>query len=294
MSNRNDARSLLFGCGDVGRRIVANLVDLGARAGRIGAYVNSQESLELANSLGVAVRQIDLDSETPSLIACHGAQLYYTVPPQKEGIRDERSRRVIDEFRSLGVRPNKVVLISTTGVYGDCGGEWVSERSPTEPKTERGQRRLDAERNWFKWGDEESIDVVVLRAPGIYAKSRLPSKRLQSNIPVVRASECGYTNRIHADDLARACVQAMRNAPGGEIYNASDGTPGKISEYLQAAAQALNLAPLPEISLRQAKEELSAGMLSYLSESRKISNKKLVNDLGYELLYPDFKEGLMK
>ena len=147
---------------------------------------------------------------------------------------------------------------------------------------------------WLIWGRSQAIDVVVLRVPGIYAFSRLPRERLRKMTPVVRADECGYTNRIHADDLARACVKAMRSAPGGETYNVSDGTPGKISEYLQAAARALSLDPLPEISLEQAKTELSEGMLSYLSESRMVSNQKILADLGLELLYPDFKAGLLK
>lgn len=293
MLNSNTERSLILGCGDVGRRIAKHLLNTGARSNSIKGYVKSAESLSLAGLLNVECTLIDLDDLPLNLKACDDCELYYTVAPQKYGLRDERSRAVIAEFIASDIRPSKVVLISTTGVYGDCDGEWVSELSPTQPQTERGQRRLDSEGQWLQWGRLQGVDVVVLRVPGIYAFSRLPRARLQRKTPVVRASECGFTNRIHADDLATICVTAMRNAPAGEIYNATDGSPGKISEYLQAAAQALSFDALPEISLSQAQDELSAGMLSYLNESRKISNQKMLDELGVKLLYSDFKEGIL-
>ncbi|MFT6407644.1 MAG: nucleoside-diphosphate-sugar epimerase [Arenicella sp.] len=296
MSDRYLEASVIFGCGDVGRRIVNALNKEHSSTGSIIGYVNSIDSQQQAASLGVHCEVTDLDNlETNSAMAftaCHAAKLYYTVAPQKQGLSDQRSRALIKRFMALGIRPAKVVLISTTGVYGDYDGEWVSELSVTEPQTVRGQRRLDSERQWLAWGKSQDIAVVVLRAPGIYAFSRLPRARIERKTPVVRASECGFSNRVHADDLASMCVMAMRKAPAGEVYNATDGTPGKISEYLQAVAQALDYPPLPEISMSQAQQELSLGMLSYLSESRKISNRKILEGLGYELLYPDFKHGL--
>lgn len=294
MGNKEPKRQLIFGCGDVGRRIAKNLMESGVEVSAISAYVNSSLSFEQANSLGVHCDILDLDRLELSLSACDGAELYYTIAPQKQGLYDLRSRAVIDHFNINEIHPSKLVLISTTGVYGDCDGEWVSEKSPTNPQTERGQRRLDSETQWLAWGRLQSVDVVVLRVPGIYAFSRLPRERLKRKTPVVRASECGFTNRIHADDLARICVAAMRLAQTGEIYNATDGVPGKISEYLQAAARVLNFDPLPEISLKQAQEQLSVGMLSYLNESRKISNQKMLDDLSVNLLYTDFKDGLVK
>ena len=293
MSKKSVESSLIFGCGDVGRRIAKYLIETRGRQNDISGYVNSKESLEQAYSLGVHCQLIELDGGELGLSACHGKQLYYTVAPQKQGLLDQRSRCVISEFVASDIRPRKVVLISTTGVYGDCAGEWVTELSPTQPKTERGQRRLDSERQWLQWGLDQGVDVVVLRVPGIYAFSRLPRERLRGKTPVVRASETGFTNRIHADDLARICVIAMRNATAGEVFNATDGVPGKISDYLQAAARTLKYPPLPEISMQQAQTELSSGMLSYLAESRKISNRKMRENLSIELLYPDFEDGLL-
>lgn len=287
-------KSVILGCGDVGRRLVQALLENGHSANNIIGFVNSDASQSRANDLGVVAQKIDLDEPVNSLGVCHQAQLYYTVAPQKQGLQDLRSRAVLESFTKESIKPAKIVLISTTGVYGDCNGQWVTELSPAQPATQRGQRRQDSEQQWLAWGQMHKVEVVILRVPGIYAFSRLPRERIAKRIPVVSPNECGFTNRIHADDLAQICSIAMQKAKGGEVFNASDGCPGKISEYLQAAAQVLAYEPLPEISMEQAKTELSAGMLSYLSESRKISNQKMLDELGVILKYPDFREGIQR
>ncbi len=285
--------TVIFGCGDVGRRIAKQLVNnSGIDAGDIHAYVHSVESAELCAKQNILAQRLNLDSLNRDLSLCAGRNLYYTVAPQKSGVQDDRTRGLLENFDANDIKPNKVVLISTTGVYGDCAGQWVTEESETKPQTDRGKRRLDSEQVWLNWGKKNRVPVVVLRVPGIYSYSRLPRERLQKQIPVVKPDECGYTNRVHADDLAQMCVKSMEAGDAGQIFNATDGTPGKISEYLQLAAKVLGLNPLPEISMQQARSELSAGMLSYLGESRKISNAKILSLLGVELLYPDYKVGI--
>ena len=283
-------KHVIFGCGDVGRRIAGQLIDNGVTKGDILAYVN--QSIEKAKSLGVVTATLNLDGDLPHLQIGQPAQAYYTIAPQKDGVVDRRSANLIDALQQQAVKFKRLVLISTTGVYGDCDGQWVTEQSTTQPQTERGQRRLDSEQQWFDWGRRQSVDVIVLRVPGIYAHSRLPRARIEKAVPVVNADECGFTNRIHADDLAQACIQAMAYGKAGEIYNITDGTPGKISEYLQAAAQVLGAPALPEISMQEAQKLLSEGMLSYLGESRKISNAKMLAQLNVVLRYPDFREGI--
>jgi len=283
---------VIFGCGDVGRRIAKHLMANGTKSENIQAYVQSVESAEQCAKLKVLALRVNLDDLQRDLTVCQGSELYYTVPPQKNGVQDQRSRALLSAFEATQTMPKKVVLISTTGVYGDCQGEWVTEQSPTEPETDRGKRRLDSEQTWFAWGRRNKVPVVALRVPGIYAFSRLPRQRLASRTPVVNPSECGYTNRIHADDLASVCGKAMELGVAGEVFNTTDGTPGKISEYLQVAAHVLGMEPLPEISMQQAQTSLSSGMLSYLNESRKISNQKMLDDLDVELRYPDFMVGI--
>ncbi len=284
--------SVIFGAGDVGRRIISQLLNGGMTSDEIHAYVNTVESAERCARLKVVAQTLNLDDIGRDLSLCHNSNLYYTVPPQGFGVTDMRSAALLEFWQLTGVTPRKVVLISTTGVYGDCDGEWVNENSPTAPQTDRGKRRLDSERAWLDWGHQNGVPVVVLRVPGIYAYSRLPRQRLLKRTPVVRADECGYTNRIHADDLAQISVRAMESGGGGEIFNVTDGVPGKISEYLQTAAHVIGMSPLPEISMQDAQTHLSAGMLSYLSESRKISNEKMLAQLDIKLRYPDFKVGI--
>lgn len=288
---------LILGCGDVGRRIARALLAQGVSKSAIFGVVRSLASRQQCLDLGVLVSQVDLDQEAEGLFGFsedvfEQAELYYTVAPQKDGLNDRRSQRVIEQLSELSTNLAKAVIISTTGVYGDCDGEWVTESSATNPQTERGQRRLDMEQQWIEWGEQAEIPVVILRVPGIYSFSRLPRERIAKRIPVVSPSECGYSNRIHADDLASVCIAAMRRGQAGQIFNATDGTPGKISEYLQVAANALGQSPLPEISMEQAREVLSSGMLSYLGESRKISNQKMLDQLGVRLQHPDYRQGV--
>lgn len=284
--------TIIFGCGDVGRRIATCLIHEGLPADQLQAYVSSVESAELCAKIKVLALRVNLDDLQRDLSMCEGRDFYYTVPPQKSGETDERSRTLLDMWEATSVKPRKVVLISTTGVYGDCDGGWVTEDSSTDPQTDRAKRRLDSESAWLEWGQRNRVPVVVLRVPGIYSYSRLPKDRLMKRVPVVKPEECGYTNRIHANDLARISVKAMAVGDSGDVFNATDGVPGKISEYLQVAAHVLGMEPLPEISMEQAQTELSEGMLSYLNESRKISNEKMIRELGVELLYPDFKQGV--
>lgn len=288
---------VILGCGDIGRRIASALIARGIAKSRVHGLVRSSQSRQQCLDLGVAVNQVDLDQPLEDFFGFAAdvykqAEVYYTIAPQKNGLIDRRSQRVITQLSKLPSSLAKAVIISTTGVYGDCNGEWVTEDSATNPQTERGKRRLDLECQWLEWGEQNTVPVVILRVPGIYSFSRLPRERIAKRTPVVRASECGFTNRIHADDLATTCIAAMRDAQAGQIFNATDGTPGKISEYLQVAANALGQPPLPEISMEQAGEVLSSGMLSYLGESRKISNQKMLDQLGVQLRHPDFREGV--
>ena len=289
-----EAKTVIVGCGDVGCRIAKALIADHTAPTDINACVRSEQAAKRCTELGMVVHRMDFDDSGTSLNLefLAGAKVYYLVPPQPEGEEDLRSRNIISQLKIQRVQPSKVVLISTTGVYGDCGGEWVTEETPTKPQTERGRRRLHAEHFWRSWSIEQSIALNTLRVPGIYANSRIPRARIARQTPVVRSEECGFTNRVHADDLARIAIAAMQKEIAGEVFNCSDGAPGKVSDYLQAAAAVVGLPALPEISLEQAQQTLSVGMLSYLGESRRISNTKMLQKLKVALLYPDFRIGL--
>jgi nucleoside-diphosphate-sugar epimerase len=188
--------------------------------------------------------------------------------------------------------PQRLVYISTTGVYGDCGGAWITEAQPVNPRTPRGKRRLAAENALRAWSVQTSVPVVILRVPGIYGPSRLPADRIRKGLPVLREEDAPYSNRIHADDLARVCVAAMQRGTPGAVYNVADNQPTTMSHYFNRIADTLGLPRPPAVSMSEAREQLTAAMLSFMEESRRIDNRKMREDLGVELLYPDLESGL--
>lgn len=284
---------VIVGCGDVGRRIAQQLILDGTAPASIIAFSRSAESQNLAIEQGLHSLLLDLDTAVTLPSELHHSKLIYLVPPQKHGTSDLRSQHFLAGLTKQKLVPRSVVLISTTGVYGNTDGAWVTEATPAKPQTERGQRRLEMEQQWRHWvAQNPPSQLRILRVPGIYANSRIPLARLKKASPVVVAEESGYSNRVHADDLAQVCLAALSYTGQELIFNVTDGTPGKISEYLQAAAEVAKLPPLPEVSLQEAKQVLTPAMLSYVSESRRISNEKMLRELDVALRYPDFRVGL--
>jgi len=184
------------------------------------------------------------------------------------------------------------VYLSTSGVYGDCGGARVDESRPLAPETERARRRVDAEQALQEWGAERGIEVVILRVPGIYAADRLPLERLRQGTPALRADEDVYTNHVHADDLAAICVRALElDAPPG-VYNASDDTELKMGDYFDLVADRHGLARPPRVSRADAEARLPPMLFSFMRESRRLVNRRLKDVLDVRLRYPTVFEGV--
>jgi nucleoside-diphosphate-sugar epimerase len=220
-----------------------------------------------------------------------GRVIFYFAPPLGGGPWDTRMRNfcaAIDREHA----PSKVVYVSTSGVYGDCGGAWVTEETPVNPQTSRAKRRYDAEKVLGEWGRRNGVPVVTLRVTGIYGPGRLPLGRLQQGDPVLLEEESPPTNRIHADDLAAVCVAAAERGEGGEVYNVSDGQPGTMTQYFNAAADLLGLPRPPQVAMAEARQVMSPTMLSYLTETRRMDNRLMRERLGVTLRYPDLKSGL--
>ncbi|HET9462519.1 MAG TPA: NAD-dependent epimerase/dehydratase family protein, partial [Thiobacillus sp.] len=165
-------------------------------------------------------------------------------------------------------RPGALVYISTSGVYGDCGGHWVAETRQVAPVTARAVRRVDAERQLRHWGRTQGVQVTILRAPGIYAADRLPLERIKRGTPALAAQDDSYTNHIHADDLARLAWAALFRGRSQRIYHAVDAHPLKMGEWLDSCADAFDLPRRPRVERAEAEQVLSAALLSFLRESR--------------------------
>lgn len=188
--------------------------------------------------------------------------------------------------------PQRLVYISTSGVYGDCGGELVPETRPLRPVTARARRRVDAERRLRRFGTRSGVCVSILRAPGIYAADRLPLERLQKGTPVLCAEDDVFTNHIHADDLAMLACAALRRGRPNRVYNACDDSHMKMGEYFDRVADRFGLARPPRISRSEAEKTISPVQLSFMSESRRLDNRRLHRELQATLRHPRIVDGI--
>ncbi len=279
---------LIVGCGDVGTRIARRAR---MRGQSVSCLVRRAESAGLLLSEGIITLVTDLDNTTPAFSPDVGSgQIFYLAPPPPTGTDDPRMRRLLAAVSDD--RPGRIVYTSTTGVYGDCQGAWVDESFPAQPQVDRARRRLDAEQQLRAWSAAGRGDIIILRVAGIYGPDKLPLARLQQRVPMISAAEAPWTNRIHIDDLVTVCEAAMAVGRPGEIYNVSDGDPGNMRDYFDRVADLYGLPRAPLISLAEARATLSPGMLSYLGESRRMDNRKLREELGVSLRYPNLSEGL--
>lgn len=284
----------IIGCGYIGKKIASLLAIADSPC---HCFVKSETSKETCLALDYPVTQFNLDKEgltlnNSQLKEFEKSTIVYLAPPQRDGLIDERMARFISALETVNAVPHKIVLISTTGVYGNCNGDWIDETREAHPQAERAFRRLSAEKQLIKYSEKNNIKFIVFRVPGIYASDKLPVKRITSGEPIVNAVDSGYTNRIHAEDLSALCVEALLEDVASGIYNCCDGQPSTMNDYFTRVADALNYPRPEEISLSQARQQLSEGMLSYLAESKRISNKKLLSHFKTKLKYPNLTSGL--
>lgn len=279
----------IIGCGDIGKRISALWQARGAGVQALARSPASAKQLEL---LGIAPVIGDLDQpESLTALPVAGALLYYLAPPPAQGDTDPRMRTLVETL-AVSPLPGRIIYISTTGVYGDNHGAWVTEDTPLQPKAARSKRRVDAESVLRTFGKDYGVPVIILRVPGIYGPGRLPIEAIKTRRPVLDENESGYTNRIHAQDLARVCVVAAERGRADAVYNVSDGHPSSMTGYFNQLADILGEPRPPVVSRAEAQRVLKPGMLSYLDESRRVDNRRMCEELGVKLLYPTLEAGL--
>jgi nucleoside-diphosphate-sugar epimerase len=279
---------LIVGCGYVGRRVAALHL---ARGEPVVGVVRSEASVQALERAGIAATRADLDAAPLPDLPTRGTGIYYLAPPPERGTTDPRIAAFLASLAPSG-QPRRIVYVGTTGIYGDCGGDWVDESRPANPSVDRARRRWDAETRLRDWSAETGGELVVLRVAGIYGPDRLPLDRLRRGLPMVAQDEAPWTNRIHADDLAAVCVAAMDRAPSGAVYNVSDGHPGNMADYFNRVADLVGVPRPPVVRLADAGGQLSEGLLSYLRESRRLDNRRMLRELGVTLRYPTLDTGL--
>lgn len=279
---------LIVGCGYLGRRLAGALQ---ADGDPVRGVVRSIPSAQRLADEGISALLADLDERGLPAGSTADETVYYLAPPPAQGREDQRMQRFLEGLCDSG-QPRRILYISTTGVYGDCGGEWVDETRPVNPGVDRAWRRWDAEQRLRRWREQTGAELVILRVAGIYGPGKLPLARLRKGLPMVAPEQAPWTNRIHVDDLVQACLLGMQRGRDGEVYNACDGSPGNMADYFNRVADLAGLPRPPVIDLADAEGSLSAGLRSYLGESRRLRNDKLLQELGLVLRYPDLEAGL--
>ena len=290
-------RVLIIGCGDVGLRAARALG--GGRRARLFALSSTPGRQAALRAQGITPLSGDLDdARSLRRLAGLGTRVLHLAPPPSGELADwrldPRTRALVRALvqRSL---PAALVYGSTSGVYGDRQGRWVSEATPAQPLTPRAWRRVDAEAAVHWLGRATGVRTTALRIPGIYAPDReggTPRERLLRGTPVLRAEDDVHTNHIHADDLARACVLALWRGRPQRNVNVCDDTELKMGDYFDLAADLYGLPRPPRVARDAAGDQLPLVLLSFMSESRRLHNQRMKTELGLRLRYPTVAEGL--
>ena len=283
---------LIVGCGDVGLRVLRLLHG----RWRVVALTSSPARVEALRAAGAVPLVGNLDhAATLARLAGLADAVLHLAPPQATGATDERTRQLLQALARQG-RVRRIVYASTTGVYGDCAGARFDETRAVNPATDRARRRVDAERQLRWFGRAFGVRVTLLRVPGIYAADREgghPRKRLARGVPVLAAHDDVYTNHIHADDLARACVAALHRGLPQRVLHVCDDTQMKMGDYFDLAADLCALPRPPRITREQAALQMSPMQLSFMGESRRLLNARLKHELRLRLRYPTAAQGLL-
>ncbi|WP_238160317.1 SDR family NAD(P)-dependent oxidoreductase [Pigmentiphaga sp. H8] len=317
-------RLLIVGCGDTGMHVLERLA--GRR--RVFALTSSPQRLPELRAAGAIPLLGDLDCPR-QLARLRGlaADVLMLAPPHGQGEGDPRSRRLAAVLRrpaAMGpgprqirhaaivakpgrgalartARPVRVVYASTTGVYGDARGRRLSETAPVRPASPRGRRRVAAEAAWRAPGPARARQArlglapwraVVLRIPGIYGRDRLPLERLRTGLPRLAPGEDVYTNHIEIGDLARALEAALYRGRPQRIVHAADGQDLKMGDYFDAVADAARLPRPPSLPAAQVRAAVSPAMWSFMQESRRLDNRRLVDELRVRLRHPTVRHAL--
>lgn len=278
-------RLLVVGCGDVGMRLLP-LFSAHFRMFALTSQASRCAELRAAGAIPVVA---DLDNPSSlKRLAGLATWVLHLAPPRAEGECDIRTKNL------LAILPDKsrLVYVSTTGVYGDCGGAYFDETRPVAPHNARAQRRVAAEQTLRAWAGRTGSCLSILRVPGIYASNRLPLERLQKGTPALNDGDDVYTNHIHADDLAHLIRLALFRARPSRIYHAVDDSQLKMGAYFDLVADAFQMSRPPRLPRAELARQVSPALLSFMSESRRMANRRIKSELGIRLTYPTVADGV--
>ena len=288
MQSFGKSRILIIGCGDIGLRVAKQL----ARSHRVYALTSQEIRFQELRAVGAMPILGDLD-KPDSLWRLSGLAetVIHLAPPQNTGHCDCRTRNLLRILAQGSGAVRRLIYISTTGVYGDHAGGFVSEVTPVNPQSVRAKRRVDAENSLRLWAPAHGVAVTILRVPGIYAADRLPLERINAGTPVLISTEDAYSNHIQSDDLARLICAAVYHGKPQRIINTCDGGETKMGDYFDEVADAFGLDRPPRLPGSELEKIVSPMLWSFMRESRRVMNGRL-QELKTPLCYPSVTEFL--
>ena len=281
----SDAKLLVLGGGYSGRCLASLARAMGTPVLCTRRSLDSDEADLLFDSAG----EDHLDPDALQGVT----HLVCTIPPDREG-NDPVLSKLLGTLRSLPLR--WAGYLSTTGIYGDRQGGWVSEQDDPAPELDRSIRRLNCEQAWLHSG----LPIQILRLPGIYGPGRSVLNGLQQGRARLIEKPGQVFCRIHVEDIAGACWHLMHRAEQAPdpsmdnwtVVNVVDDLPAPTTDLLRHAAGLLGCALPPLEQFDQIVESMSPMAQSFWSENRRVSNHRLCQELGYSLLHPNYRVGL--
>ena len=281
---------ILAGSGYMGNEIIKQFSE----------YKHSYSITELSRSRKIRnsrIRsiQVDFDNIVQDMSYIDDCKIIYMAPPGGSTYKDTRIKNFLHKIKIYKI--NRVIYISTSGVYGNCNGERVSEKKKVNPLTDRAKRRVDAEEQVTKFCGKLDIELIILRVPGIYGKDRLPMKRINDAEPLIKMEESRTTNLIHVSDLARIAIESLDiDIHEKETINISDGTAIKTTKYYEEIYNALEKKLPLYITFNEAINSYGEKRLSFLKESRILDTTKMKklfpNCIKYKLIKDGIKASL--
>jgi len=275
---------LIFGYGFSGQALARRLKPKGWDV--VATFRDPEAAVRIAAD---GVQPIDLHDRAALVQALAATQaLLVTAPPGPDGCPGLNA--LVGPLAEAGAFPDWIGYLSTTGVYGDRRGGWVTEQSRLAAQSVEGARRVGAERDWFEVGRGMGLTVTAFRLPGIYGPGRSAFDRLREGRARRIVAEGQVFSRIHVDDLAAGLAASIARPRAGAVYNLCDDEPAPNSEVLAYAAGLLGMEPPPEIALADAA--LSPAAMRFYAESKRVSNALAKAELGWRPMYPTYREGL--
>ncbi|WP_081508583.1 SDR family oxidoreductase [Roseovarius mucosus] len=271
---------LSFGHGFSARALTARLLPQGWQ---IIGTTRSADKAEVLRSEGVTPALWPEDDLRPALASA--THLLISAAPDAAG--DPVLARYRDAIAEAAPRLAWVGYLSTTGVYGDHAGGWVDEATPLTPSTRRGQMRVDAEADWQAI---PGLPLHIFRLAGIYGPGRGPFEKVRQGTARRIVKPGQVFSRIHVEDIAQVLEASIKHPNPGAVYNLCDDDPAPPQDVIGHAADLLGL-PLPEeVAFDEA--EMTPMARSFYAESKRVSNRRIKEELGIKLIYPDYRSGL--